>query len=285
MMSVCPSSRETVPGSRLFGSGRLVGHEGTACQGPNVQGEQPFTVTVADGPRLVGALGVPEQAGSPRAGLVLCHPHPLHGGDMDNPVIVRAAEVARGRGLLTLRFNFRGAGGSTGVHTGGQREQDDVGACLDRLSAELATPGAPMALLGYSFGAWVAAHVFAARPDLAALCLVAPPLRMLDFPLPEPSGGRVAVGTRAARRPVEGEGWSGRALLALCGTRDPYCSVADLTGWAGGVGALTEIVEDADHIFFGKLYPLGEAVGRWADQWLAGSEPRARETSGGAGAG
>src|SRR5262249_34552016 len=72
-----------------------------------------------------------------RAGLVVCHPHPLYGGDMDNPVVVRAVEVAAEAGIATLRFNFRGVGTSEGSHGGGAGEQDDVRAALAALRAHL----------------------------------------------------------------------------------------------------------------------------------------------------
>ena len=63
------------------------------------------TIEVPEGLALEGRLGL---VPGPRGGLVMGHPHPLYGGDMDNPVVVRAVEVAREAGLATLRFNFRG---------------------------------------------------------------------------------------------------------------------------------------------------------------------------------
>src|SRR5207253_10394570 len=65
------------------------------------------TVAVARDIVLEGRLAVPAGA---RAGVVICHPHPLYGGDMDNPVVVRVQEVCAELGLATLRFNFRGVG-------------------------------------------------------------------------------------------------------------------------------------------------------------------------------
>ena len=76
-------------------------------------------LTTSDGITLEARVAAPP---SPRAGMAVCHPHPLYGGDMDNPVVVRLAEVGHDLGLATVRFNFRGVGDSTGTH-----DQDDAG--------------------------------------------------------------------------------------------------------------------------------------------------------------
>src|SRR5277367_3618124 len=67
---------------------------------------------------------------------VVCHPHPLFGGTMHNKVVFQAAKAIHGRGIPVLRFNFRGAGLSEGVHDKGRGEQDDVRAALDYLARE-----------------------------------------------------------------------------------------------------------------------------------------------------
>lgn len=209
--------------------------------------EQPTLVQVPGGPRLEALLA---HSPSATAGLVLCHPHPLYGGDMDNPVVVRGAEVARGLGLATLRFNFRGAGRSTGTHGGGVAEMDDVRAALAHLAATL-SGGATLGVLGYSFGAWVSARVTAADPR--PLCLVAPPLKMLDWSAAVPS------------RPD---------LCVLAGTRDSYCPLPELEHFLAKLpGVRHAIIEGADHFFFGKLYPLGEEIGAWCRGWAGGSPP------------
>lgn len=78
--------------------------------------EEATTVAVPGGPSLEARL---QGLDTPVGGFVLCHPHPLYGGDMDNPVVIRAAEVARATGYATLRFNFRGVGASEGIHDKG----------------------------------------------------------------------------------------------------------------------------------------------------------------------
>src|SRR5438552_19208551 len=108
--------------------------------------ESVDTLTTRDGVTLDARVGAPT---SPRGGVAPCHPHPLYGGDMENPVVVRAAEVCVDAGLATLRFDFRGVGASTGTHDEGRGEQDDLGAALDHL-ATLLPAHAPLAVVGYS---------------------------------------------------------------------------------------------------------------------------------------
>jgi alpha/beta superfamily hydrolase len=163
---------------------------------------------------------------------------------MDNPVVVRCAEVAREEGIATLRFNFRGVGGSEGTHDDGQGELDDAEHARAALEARLA--GQPVAMLGYSFGAWVLARLVGERRPARALCLVAPPLALRPLPRLDPAAD----------------------LLVVAGTRDPYCPPADLDRWAREMpAAQVERIADADHFFFGKLYPLGEVVRGWARRW------------------
>ncbi len=198
--------------------------------------EEPIVVRVPAGPSLEARLGSGPAA---RGGFVICHPHPLYGGDMDNPVVLRAAEVTQAGGYATLRFNFRGVGASEGVHDKGRGEQDDVKAAMAALASRLPA-GSPVGVIGYSFGAWTAAH--ATRPGDAALGLIAPPIGMFDFAFLPPAAGRV---------------------LLVAGTRDTYCPVDALHRLAESAGAEERIIEGADHFFFGKLYPLGEAIGAW----------------------
>ena len=164
---------------------------------------------------------------------------------MDNPVVVRVAEAAQGLGVATLRFNFRGVGASTGKHGGGESEGDDVKAALGAM-AERLPGGAQIGLAGYSFGAAVSARVAATASALPALALVAPPLGMYDLDfltrVPAPS-------------------------LLVAGTKDEYCPVDALRRLGERLGAEVQIVEGAEHFFFGKLYPLGEAVERWLRRW------------------
>jgi uncharacterized protein len=201
--------------------------------------ERPVTLAVTADLSLEARLACPV---SPGAGIVICHPHPLYGGDMDNPVVVRAQEVGAGLGFATLRFNFRGVGASGGAHGGGVGEQEDARAALDALAK--AVGGAPLALAGYSFGARIAALVGCQDRRVVGLALIAPPLAMYDFGCLE--GARIPT-------------------LMVAGTIDSYCPPAELARLAERFPWATAVsIEGADHFFFGKLFPLGQAIEDWA---------------------
>lgn len=115
------------------------------------------------------------------AGLIMCHPHPLFSGTMDNKVVTTAIRAARDVGLNTLRFNFRGVGNSTGQHDNGQGEQEDVATAVryarDTLGWE------KIILAGFSFGAGVACLHACDHPEgLAGLFLIAPAVHHFDAP-------------------------------------------------------------------------------------------------------
>lgn len=205
--------------------------------------EQAATLAAGDGADLEARLAIPP---GPRAGIVICHPHPLYGGDMDNPVMIRAAEVCADMGLATLRFNFRGVGASQGAHGDGMAERSDAEAALAHLAAALARP-ARLSLLGYSFGAGVAAHVGATGPPLAGLCLVAPPLALAGYRVPP------------ALKTFPGP------LLVVASSGDQYCPPATLTALTAVLPAAeVRVIAGADHFFLGKLFPLGQAIAHWA---------------------
>ena len=203
--------------------------------------EQPISLAVGPDLSLEALLALPP---SPPAGVVICHPHPLYGGDMENPVVVRVQEVCAALGLATLRFNFRGVGASGGVHGGGVGEQDDAAAALDALAKAMG--GGTLAIAGYSFGSRIAALVGSRDGRVGGMALIAPPLAMSDFGFLED----IRVPT-----------------LAVAGTRDQYCpsdEFARFTAARPWIKAAT--IEGADHFFFGKLFPLGEAVTEWAQR-------------------
>jgi uncharacterized protein len=203
--------------------------------------EADLPIVTPDGVTLEGRIGVsPGAAG----GIVFCHPHPRYGGDMDNPVVIRCQEVCAALGLATLRFNFRGVGRSTGSHAHGIAERLDIEAALAELRKALGTD--EIGLIGYSFGAAVAAQVAATGAKLAGLGLIAPPLALEGLALPPPLG-RLSS-----------------SILVVAGTQDQYCPPTALQKVSEQfANAQIRIVEGANHFFFGKLFPLGETVAAW----------------------
>lgn len=108
--------------------------------------------------------------------IVLCHPHPLYGGSMDNNVIVAVASALVGSSVIALMFNFRGVGGSEGGFGGGITEQEDVVAAISWLACQPEVDAGRLGLLGYSFGASVALPVACDDERIQAMALVSPPL-------------------------------------------------------------------------------------------------------------
>jgi alpha/beta superfamily hydrolase len=198
-----------------------------------------------DGHRLEGRLAMPEQ---PSGAAVLCHAHPEFGGSMSNapmPAMQRALEAA---GWASLRFNFRGVRLSEGIYGGGVHEVKDVAAALEHVAQVV--PGKPLAVAGWSFGSLVGLHAACSDARVESYVAVAPPVSTgprMDLPM-NPTPERLAA-------------WRAR-LLAICGTRDKFCSPKDLEKWARAISPTAEvkILDGADHYFYGVLDELGEAV-------------------------
>jgi uncharacterized protein len=205
--------------------------------------EQRITLDGSAGVTLEASLALPAGAG---AGVVVCHPHPLYGGDMDNPLVLTLRDACHGAGVATLRFNFRGTGRSTGRHDNGNGERDDVRVALAALGKRLPVT-ATVALAGYSFGAAMASALAAAGERLGGLALIAPPLAFST--------------DRSSAPPPNVSG----PILVVAGDRDEYCPVSDLddlrTRWPD---ADVRTVHGADHFFGGRSAPLIEVLAGWA---------------------
>ncbi len=196
---------------------------------------RPVAFPTAGGFRLEGALHLPDS--TPAPGIVVCHPHPLYGGDMNNNVVGLLCRVAVEGGVAALRFNFRGTGRSEGRHEGGQGERLDVAMAAEYLRGLPGVDGERLAVAGYSFGAGVA---LAARVEgLRAMVLVSPPTMMLPAQPP------------ALPYP----------LLLIAGDEDEYVDQDDLSELAQALGADLVFVSGADHFWWGHEEPLAQAVG------------------------
>lgn len=113
--------------------------------------------------------------------VVLCHPHPLHGGSMLTPVIMRAEQAFQEAGFTTLAFNFRGVGASQGTHGEGRAEVADVAGGLSFLQESPGGRPKRLAVAGYSFGSYVGAQTAAADNRVVFYLGIAPPLNRYDF--------------------------------------------------------------------------------------------------------
>jgi len=109
---------------------------------------------------------------------VICHPHPLFGGTMNNKVVTTLARAMHETGIPTLRFNFRGVGASAGGFDEGRGETADAAAVAEY--GALRWPDRHLVLAGFSFGAFVALRL-AQQRDTFRLITVAPPVERFDF--------------------------------------------------------------------------------------------------------
>ena len=143
--------------------------------------------------RIEGRLHVSANKNAPAA-LVL-HPHPQHGGTMNNKVVYNIFHSFARAGFTVLRINFRGVGRSQGVFDNGNGEMADAATALDWL--QLHTEGSSECWLsGFSFGAWIAMQLLMRRPEVQGFVAVAPPVNKYDFSFlsPCPSSGLIVQG-------------------------------------------------------------------------------------------
>jgi alpha/beta superfamily hydrolase len=191
-------------------------------------------------------LYVAGDGGAGRGGAVIAPPHPLYGGSMESPVVSELAWACTKAGLASLRFNWRGVGGSTGAPSGDLAHgAEDYGAALLQLGRSV--PG-PLVAAGYSFGAAAAVRAAADQPRVTRLVLVAPPPSLLD-----------------TDRLGEGE----CEVLLLAGRHDSIAPPAALEAVAKGLpSARFVLLDDADHFFAGGLAALSSEVARFLDLHL-----------------
>jgi len=146
---------------------------------------------------LEGILVIPEGVGLFPA-VIVCHPHPLYGGSMDNNVVYSLSETLTQASLASFKFNFRGVGESQGEFGQGIGEQEDVEAAISFISTLKDVDSKRIGLAGYSAGAGFALPIGLNDVRIKAMAAVSPPLSMFDFDFlkvcPKPklliSGGR-----------------------------------------------------------------------------------------------
>ena len=151
-----------------------------------VEGPTGRLEVVVDTPRPTADSG---ERPTPRATVVLAHPHPQHGGTMHSSIVHHMVIALSRIGYIVVRFNFRGVGASTGTFDEGVGESDDFRAMLDYAAEQY--PGLGLYAAGYSFGGRIALTAGATDPRVQVLLAVAPPVdRDMTPVLAWPPGSR-----------------------------------------------------------------------------------------------
>lgn len=189
-----------------------------------------------------GALDVlrDDPEGATQGVAFIAHPHPLFGGTMDNKVVQTLARAFVQAGWSAVRFNFRGVGGSAGVHDDGRGEAKDMLSLVSQVA-----PDGPIALAGFSFGAFVASHVLQALWPGRDIRKV------------------VLVGTAASRfevSPVPPDAHD--RTLVLHGEQDDTVPLAAVMDWARPQALPVTVVPGCGHFFHGQLPLLKSLVAR-----------------------
>ena len=171
--------------------------------------------------------------------VVITHPHPLYGGNMDNSVVMSIEKAFFNKGFTTLRFNFRGTCNSTGMFDDGNGEQDDVLAVLSFLKEKKGYER--VILAGYSFGARINAKVVAAGCEIDDHIMISPPVGFMSFDdiKKMPHTGLIVSGSNDEIAPVN-----------LIENHIKQCDIS----------VQYEIIKDCDHFYSASLGKLENII-------------------------
>jgi uncharacterized protein len=194
--------------------------------------------TSIDGPAgaIACAIDEPASGAAPRGVALLCHPHPQHGGTLDNKVVQTMARAFVQQGYRAVRFNYRGVAGSAGAWDHGRGEVDDALAVVQAFRVD----GLPLAVGGFSFGGYVAsqtaARLAAASTPAGRLVLIAPAVRNFTM----------------AAVPAD--------TLVIHGEADDVVPLADVLAWAREPVLPVTVLPGSGHFFHGQLSLLKQLV-------------------------
>lgn len=189
-----------------------------------------------EGPAGRLELAIADAGNRARGIAVVAHPHPLHGGTLDNKVVQTLAKAFLSLGFTAVRFNFRGVGRSEGAFDNGRGEVDDLIAVARHAGARFGTH--ELALAGFSFGAYAAAQAARTlRP--AKLVLVAPAVNLYQMPPVQPGA------------------------LIVHGEKDDVVSLREVFDWARPQQLPVTVFPGTGHFFHGMLVPLRDLVLRY----------------------
>lgn len=201
--------------------------------------------------RLEGRYHQTRNATAPVA--LLLHPHPLHGGTMNNKVVYSLYQSFVRQGFAVLRFNFRGVGRSQGRFDNGQGELSDAASALDWMQAQ--NPNAADCwIAGFSFGAWISMQLMMRRPEISGFISVAPPASMHDFSFlaPCPASGLIVHGDKDEVVPIAA-----------------VSKLAQKLGNQKNIKVDYRVVEGGDHFFTDRIDELSGHVDDYLKKALA----------------
>ena len=180
------------------------------------------------------AVDVPEEADERLGTIIICHPHPAHGGTMHNKVVTILERSMRELGLHTVRFNFRGVGMSEGSFDDGYGETDDLFAAAEWVRRT--RPDDSLWLGGFSFGSYITTRA-ALNLDIGQLISIAPPIDRYAF--------------EALHHPE-------CPWLVVQGDEDELVNVDIVSSWAGKLKPPPDLVimQEADHFFHRRIMDL-----------------------------
>lgn len=189
--------------------------------------------------KIESALFVPK--GQVKGAVVICHPHPLYGGDMHNNVVVGLQNSLEERSFATLRYNFRGVGESGGLEGDLPGDIEDLQKIIVYLKDIEILQEVPFTVMGYSYGTIVA---LTTGSNASALVAVAPPVTLFDMNfLPKIS----------------------KPLLVIVGSHDPFCPKEKIRKLLPS-HAEFELIVGADHFFIGAEFRVGTLVGDFLEK-------------------
>ena len=189
------------------------------------------------GPAGAIECAIDAPAGAARGTVVVCHPHPQHGGTLDNKVVQTLARAFVQLGWRSVRFNFRGIGASAGAWDDGVGEIDDALAVI----AAQRSAGAPFVLAGFSFGAYVASQAA---------------LRLADDAKPQ---RLVLVGPSTQKQQMANVPAD---TLVIHGETDDVVPLAATLAWARPQSLPVIVFPGVGHFFHGQLGLLKSVVVR-----------------------
>jgi len=190
--------------------------------------------------KLEALLEEPEDQ-EPRQAVLVCHPHPQHGGTMHNKVVYRIARGMRRAGAVVLRFNYRGVNLSQGEYDHGIGEKEDARAALDLLRSRY--PALLFSLAGFSFGSRIILKLGCETPGVSRLIAVGFPANLPDSkPLGQCPVPKVFIASR----------------------NDQFCAIPAMETYFAALDEPKELIwiEAEDHFFAGALDELESAIYR-----------------------